>query len=232
MQYPRLACRRHRLSDRATCSVLRPEFGAKQPHATTKLLMQRWSPLSKRSLIGGADSQLTRSPRSNALIRKTRLNPQNSSLTLRLWHRGGAATGDVAFWAPHADLFDSPRSVRGLVISALLERKDFVPAMALLVHWLSNADRVGLRQGGSSLPRLAERWLLHLRGSCDEELFSFGDSSVDQTPVHDTSSIWPLASKFFDYLEANAEEFWSAPQFNLGKPGRFHKRLGTGTHRR
>ncbi len=61
---------------------------------------------------------------------------------LRLWHRGGAEAGNVAFWAPHADLFDSPRAY-SLVISALLERKDFVPAMALIVHWLSNADRVG-----------------------------------------------------------------------------------------
>ncbi len=81
---------------------------------------------------------------------------------LKLWHRGGAEAGDVAFWAPHADLFDSPRAY-SLVISALLEREDFVPAMALLVHWLSNADRVGLRLGGNSLPRLSERWLLRLR---------------------------------------------------------------------
>ncbi len=136
---------------------------------------------------------------------------------LRLWHRGGAAAGDVAFWAPHADLFDSPRAY-ALVITALLERKDFVPAMALLVHWLSNADQVGLRQGGSSLPRLAERWLLHLRGSCEGDAFNFGEPSIDQTPDHDTSEIWPLATKFFDYLEANAEEFWSAPEFRLGKP--------------
>ncbi len=136
---------------------------------------------------------------------------------LRLWHRGGAAAGDVAFWAPHADLFDSPRAY-ALVISALLERKDFVPAMALLVHWLGNAEQVGLRQGGSSLPRLAERWLLHLRGSCEGETFNFGEPSIDQTPNHDTSEIWPMASKFFDYLEANAEQFWSAPEFRLGKP--------------
>ncbi len=141
---------------------------------------------------------------------------------LRLWHRGGAAAGDVAFWAPHADLFDSPRAY-ALVISALLERQDFVPAMALLVHWLGNADRVGLRQGGSSLPRLAERWLLHLRGSCDGETFTFGEPSIDQTPNHDTSEIWPLAAKFFDYLEANAEEFWSAPTFRLNTSKKKHR---------
>ena len=134
---------------------------------------------------------------------------------LRLWHEGGAAAGDVAFWAPHADLFDSPRAY-ALVISALLERKDFVPAMALLIHWLGNAEEVGLRQGGSSLPRLAERWLLRLRDSVDGKPEGFGEPSVDQSALRDTSEIWPLARKCFDYLEANAEEFWSAPTFNLG----------------
>ncbi|MEL7266310.1 MAG: hypothetical protein AAFP69_16070, partial [Planctomycetota bacterium] len=73
---------------------------------------------------------------------------------LRLWHRGGAAAGDVAFWAPHADLFDSPRAY-SLVIIAMLERDDYVASMALLIHWLTNADRIGLRSGDSSLPDLA-----------------------------------------------------------------------------
>jgi hypothetical protein len=133
---------------------------------------------------------------------------------LKLWHEGGAASGDVAFWAPHADLFDSPRAY-ALVISALLERRDFVPAMALLIHWLSNADQVGLRQGGNSLPRLAERWLLSLRVSTDGEDETFSEPEIDQTNPHDTSEIWPLVRKFFDYLEANAEDYWSAPTFRL-----------------
>ncbi|MEM9646238.1 MAG: hypothetical protein AAF989_14705, partial [Planctomycetota bacterium] len=85
------------------------------------------------------------------------------SRALRLWHRGGAAAGDIKFWAPHAELFDSPRAY-ALVISALLDRRDFLPAMALLVHWLGRAEDVGLAQGGSALPRLSERWLLKLRG--------------------------------------------------------------------
>lgn len=136
---------------------------------------------------------------------------------LRLWHQGGAEAGDVAFWAPHADLFDSPRAY-SLVISALLEREDFVPSMALLVHWLNNADRVGLRSGGNSLPRLAERWLLRLRASAEENGNGYGQPSIDQVAKADTRELWPLVRKFFDYLEANAEEYWSAPQFTLGDP--------------
>ncbi|TWU33344.1 hypothetical protein [Novipirellula artificiosorum] len=136
---------------------------------------------------------------------------------LRLWHEGGAEAGNVAFWAPHADLFDSPRAY-ALVISALLDRNDFTPAMALLVHWLNNADRVGLRLGGSSLPRLAERWLLRLRFSLNgggEE--AYVQPALMQTVGKDTREIWPLVRKFFDFLEANAEQFWSAPQFQLGQ---------------
>lgn len=134
---------------------------------------------------------------------------------LRLWHRGGAEAGNVAFWAPHADLFDSPRAY-SLVISALLERQDFVSAMALLVHWLSNADRVGLRLGGNSLPRLSERWLLSLRDVHDKAKPDYGEPSIDQVRQRDTSKIWPMVRRLFDYFEANAAEFWSAPQFVLG----------------
>ncbi len=134
---------------------------------------------------------------------------------LRLWHEGGAASGDVAFWAPHADLFDSPRAY-ALVISALLERLDFIPAMALLIHWLSNADQVGLRQGGNSLPRLAERWLLRLRRSANKTEEEFGEPEIEQVTERDSSEIWSTVRKFFDYLEANAEEYWSAPTFTLG----------------
>ncbi|WP_182867100.1 hypothetical protein [Stieleria mannarensis] len=129
---------------------------------------------------------------------------------LRIWHEGGAAAGDVKFWAPHAEFFDSPRAY-SLVISALLERYDFLPAMALLIHWLGNASEIGLRQGGNSLPRLAERWLMRLRGQFDDEL-----TGEPQHPGCEPSEIWPLARKCFDYLEANAEDFWSAPRFELG----------------
>ena len=117
---------------------------------------------------------------------------------LRLWHRGGATKGDIAFWAPHADLFDSPRAYT-LVISALLERKDFVPAQALLIHWLSQAESLGIRSGGHSLPRLAQRWLIQLRHHTTSK----------------SSDLWQRLNKFFDYLEANAASFWSVPEFQL-----------------
>jgi hypothetical protein len=149
---------------------------------------------------------------------------------LQLWHRGGASAGDVKFWAPHADLFDSPRAY-ALVINAMLDRKDFIASMALLIHWLDNAPRIGLRLGGSSLPHLAVRWLVRLRISagiqCDEldVTDDLNDSPVgmseDEPPL---DNAWPLARKFFDYLEANAESYWSAPTFSLGNKKNKRKR--------
>ena len=147
---------------------------------------------------------------------------------LQLWHRGGAAAGDVKFWAPHADLFDSPRAY-ALVVNAMLDRKDFVASMALLIHWLDNAPRIGLRLGGSSLPHLAVRWLVRLRLAAgiqsDGDLTTIEEplihprltSSEDsiQAPEPPLENAWPLARKFFDYLEANAEQYWSAPTFSL-----------------
>ena len=120
---------------------------------------------------------------------------------LRLWHRGGATRGDIAFWAPHADLFDSPRAYQ-LVLHALLERHDFVPAQALLIHWLGAAERIGIRAGGGTLPALAQRWLLQLRKSAR--------GTEPQQPL------WPRIRKFFDYLEANAESYWNTPHFEVG----------------
>lgn len=168
---------------------------------------------------------------------------------LRLWYQDGAAAGDIGFWAQHAELFDSPRAY-ALVIGALLDREDFVASMALLIHWLENAPRIGLRLGGSSLPMLAVRWLVRLRNAAGIQADDFdppaspsargssshaaaassGQSSSDpstaeQSPTEPTSvaggsldvdRAWTLAKRFLDYLEANAESYWSAPQFLLG----------------
>ncbi|MEO8496661.1 MAG: hypothetical protein ABI614_16455, partial [Planctomycetota bacterium] len=78
---------------------------------------------------------------------------------LKLWHQGGAAAGDIGFWAPHAQIFDSAQAY-ALVIEALLDQSDYVAALGLLIHWLGESERVPLEQGDSSFYRLAERWLL------------------------------------------------------------------------
>jgi hypothetical protein len=137
---------------------------------------------------------------------------------LRLWHRGGAEAGDVKFWAPHAELFDSPRAY-ALVVDALLHREDYVAAMALLVHWLSHAETVGLRRGSSSLPLLAERWLMRVRSAWHRR-----QGPLPKSLQHP----WSLVRKFFDYFEANAESFWSPPVFTLGHGGETDERSSEG----
>lgn len=125
--------------------------------------------------------------------------------SLHLWHRGGAAAGDVKFWAPHAHMFDSPKAF-SLVVEALLERDDFVASMALLIHWLSQADRVPLEQGASSFYQLTLQWLLKLLHSAAQGMA--GAAAEANSPPR-------LVGKFLDYLEANAGPYWNVPTFTL-----------------
>ena len=93
---------------------------------------------------------------------------QHVAESLNLWHKGGAAAGDVRFWAPHADRFDSPRAY-SLVVEALLERQDFVATMALLIHWLSQADRVPLERADGSFHELSQQWLMKLLNAAQQD---------------------------------------------------------------
>ncbi len=124
---------------------------------------------------------------------------------LNLWHKGGAASGDIKFWAPHAHMFGSPKAF-SLVIEALLERDDLVASMALLIQWLNQAETVPLQRGASSFHLQAQEWLLKL-------LKRTRQTDVPPSAVDEPRQ---LVCKFFDYLEANAEEYWTVPTFQLG----------------
>lgn len=139
---------------------------------------------------------------------------QSASLVataLGLWHAGGSETGDVKFWAPHAALFDSPKAY-ALVVESLLERADFVASMALLVHWLSQSSRVGLQSGSASFSDLARQWLQRL------------ESTLSTSNAKGLG--WSVAQKFFDYLEANGDQYWQPPSFRLTKAGGRRGRSG------
>ena len=131
---------------------------------------------------------------------------------LNLWHKASASAGDVAFWAPHAAMFDSPQAY-ALVISGLLDRNDFIASLALLIHWLSRADEIPLEQTDSSFHQLAERWLMELLRT--DETSTAGEPDAAR-PADQASERWKLVRRFFDFLEANAEEYWHVPQFELG----------------
>jgi hypothetical protein len=131
---------------------------------------------------------------------------------LRAWHEGGAAAGDLAFWRQHVDDFRSPKAY-ALVVETLLDRRDPVAAMALLVQWLSQAEEIPLAEEDYSFHELAMVWMEDLWRSAHEGR----GPDAGGTAGHDLppEQRWPLARKFLDYLEANAEEYWQVPRFEM-----------------
>ena len=128
---------------------------------------------------------------------------------LAQWNQQGAEAGDVAFWAPHVENFDSP-SAYGLVVETLMQKCDLVSTMSLLIYWLSQAPRIRLDSAECSFFSLTQRWL----GLLIEDLLSHNKS-------RDTKSQkdWTLIGKFVDYLEANANDYWEVPDFAFANGG-------------
>ena len=125
------------------------------------------------------------------------------SQALSLWHKGGAAAGDMEFWAPHAEILDSPKAYT-LVIDALIQRQDYQTCSALLVHWISQADLVPLELGDSSFHNLMFRWIA-------EQKMMLGSADVEER-----QQVWKRIRKFYDFLEVNAGDYWNVPDFRTG----------------
>ena len=125
---------------------------------------------------------------------------ENVANALQAWKLQGEATGDIGFWAPHVQKFDSCRAY-WLVIDTLLSRDDKVAALGLLMHWLSQSDRIPLEQGETSFFRLALSWL----AAAHEETGVIPEAAQQVG--------WKRIRRFFDYLEANAGDFWEVPEF-------------------
>lgn len=116
---------------------------------------------------------------------------------LREWRTRGETAADLAFWNKQIQNFTAPPAY-ALVLDPLLVRRDFPAAMGLLISWLSQADSVPLEDGGESFPPLAMRWLASV-------LDTLRRPPPGQEP-------WKLVRKFFDYLEANADDYWRVPR--------------------
>ena len=83
---------------------------------------------------------------------------ESVAAALRAWHQGGAAAGDLAFWRRHVEHFRSPKAY-AQVIDTLLDHRDPVAAMALLVQWLSQAEEIPLVEEDYSFHDLALAWM-------------------------------------------------------------------------
>jgi hypothetical protein len=126
-------------------------------------------------------------------------------------HKAGTAAGDIAFWRNHVQHFRSPEAF-ALLAETLIDRHDLVASMALLMLWLSRAEQVPLAEADHSFHALALRWMTELW--CPTEPAPPPDPAASG-PVDLAEDPWPLARKFFDHLEANADEYWQVPQLDL-----------------
>ena len=127
---------------------------------------------------------------------------------LSAWQRSGASAGDVAFWRHYADDLNTPRACAA-VLEVLLQKRDHVAAMALLMHWLCHAEQVPLEDGPDSFYHKALRWMCDVLGSAANEA-----PVTPETP--DTSSTLHLLARFLDSLEANADHYWHVPGLEIG----------------
>ncbi len=129
---------------------------------------------------------------------------RNVAAALSGWRQRGEAAADLAFWRKQIDFFQSSKSFY-LVVDALLRKGDFRAALALLASWLGRAEQIPLEDGAYSFHGLALRWLLALTQPAETE-----GVAVPNAPERRG-----LVIKFFDYLEANAEEYWEVPELDV-----------------
>ncbi|MBI2808740.1 MAG: hypothetical protein HYX68_27445 [Planctomycetes bacterium] len=120
--------------------------------------------------------------------------------SLTRWRERGAGAADLTFWREQLDGFRSVEAF-ALVVHALLFREDFRASASLLMTWLSQADQTPLVDGDHSFHQHALRWMLAIGLAAEDE---------KQGPA-----LRELAVKFFDYLEANADDYWHVPKLDL-----------------
>jgi hypothetical protein len=131
---------------------------------------------------------------------------EHVATALTRWHERGETAADLAFWREHLEGFQSPKAFV-LVVDALLHRADYRAAMGLLMNWLGQAEQIPLEEGIYSFHTLALRWLLGLKPENTEQR---------EMASRPTAGTWPLIKRFFDYLEANADEYWQVPDLEFG----------------
>ena len=119
------------------------------------------------------------------------------------WRTAGESAGDISFWRQHVEDFDATSSF-AQVVTALLDRKDHVAAMGLLMQWLSRSETVPLENGPHSIHRLLHRLLQCI---CDQ-------------PEPDKR--WNNLRRLFAFMEANAGISWEIP--SLGEFAELHKK--------
>jgi hypothetical protein len=123
---------------------------------------------------------------------------------LARWHERGETPADLAFWRDHLEGFQSPKAF-ALVVEALLAKEDYHAAMGLMMNWLSQAQQVPLEDGAFSFHTLALHWMLSITRP---------ERRSPAAGMAAPAAGWALVKKFFDYLEANADEHLQLPEWD------------------
>ncbi|MCL2623167.1 MAG: hypothetical protein FWD31_05805 [Planctomycetaceae bacterium] len=134
---------------------------------------------------------------------------------LAAWNKGGTAAGDISFWSRHVERFESPKAFV-LLGEALLDQRDLVATMALMMHWLSQSDDIPLAEGDFTFHAIIIRWI-ELVWKEEPDRDGVHDRPLGRkrfAPVPEEKR-WELTVKLFDYLEANADKYWHVPQLEL-----------------
>ena len=131
--------------------------------------------------------------------RESMESARHVAAALAEWRAAGEAAGDISFWREHISEFNSAKAYAS-VVEALLARGDYVAAMALLVQWLSCSDEVGIESGPYSIHALLLEWMNKV--TTDEE-------GHQKSPAD-----WTSIRRLFDFIEANAGDYWDVPQLN------------------
>ncbi|HLN28042.1 MAG TPA: hypothetical protein VK395_09865 [Gemmataceae bacterium] len=142
--------------------------------------------------------------------RETVASAEHVATALACWHERGETAADLAFWREHLPGFQSSKAF-ALVVDALLRKKDYRAALGLLMNWLSQAERVPLEDGNFSFHTCALRWMLSLAG----KRHAAGEPAQGKEEQLSHSDVWALMKRFFDHLEANADEYWQVPALEL-----------------
>jgi hypothetical protein len=114
---------------------------------------------------------------------------------LERWRERSEAPADFNFWRRQSEAFRSPKGF-AVVVETLLRKQDFRAAQGLLMSWLSQAEQVPLDDGQHSFHLLAVHWV----------------RAWQNRSAGDQAESWTLLRRFFEQLEANAEEFWDVPE--------------------
>jgi hypothetical protein len=133
---------------------------------------------------------------------------------LALWHGSGQGMADLRFWKENLEGFRSAKAF-ALVIDALLRKGDYRAAMGLLISWLGQAENVSLEETHFSFSSLAIRWML---GVTQLVVAEQKDLQTNEESGTEAATHGPLIVKFFEHIEANADEYWQVPTFQFESP--------------